>query len=206
MTHKHVYIDKYLFFDESLLSEDKVFVEIGSFTGEHAKALASRYNCKMIIYEASKSNFSLLSRNTEDHNIVIHNKAIGDKNGRLTFYEFSTPSSNSAYPRHKTERNKELKRSYSVEVVDLESVLAENKVDHIDLVFFNCEGSELDILASFFDNRKMHDKITQLSVSFHPQIYGEKPIREILKKAKLNGFSASTSRKKFPCTLFYRRS
>jgi FkbM family methyltransferase len=206
MAYKHVYVDKYLFFDESLLSENKIFVEIGSFTGEHAKALASRYNCKMIIYEASKSNFALLDKNTEGHDIIIHNKAIGSENGSITFYEFLTSSSNSTYPRHKVERNKELKRSYSVEVVDLKSVLAENKIDHIDSIFFNCEGSELDILSSFFDNKKMHDKITQLSVSFHPQIYGERPIHEILKKAKLNGFSVTTNRKKFPCTLFYRRS
>jgi FkbM family methyltransferase len=204
MNKKYKFVDPYLFFNEELLTQHKTFLEVGSFTGTHAKKLMECYDSKVIIYEASKSNFKLLNKNTPDPSIIIHNKAIGKNNNPMKFYEFTTPSSNSIYPRHVKNKRKKVKNIYTVECITLQNVLKENKVNLIDVLFCNCEGSEIDILDSFFEDKNLHDKIKQLSISFHPQIYGTTPINNIMKKAKLNGFNFVRSEKKYPCTLFFK--
>jgi FkbM family methyltransferase len=199
-----IFVDPYLFFDDSFLSDSPVFLEIGSFTGEHAKKLHELYDAKVIVYEASRNNFALLKKSIGSDNIVIHNKAVSGENGFLEFYDFLTPSSNSSFPRHKTE-GKKVKDSYKVSSVTLSKAMLENALDKIDVVFFNCEGSELAILDNFFESKDLHDKVAQLSVSFHPQIYGKEAVDTILKKALSNGFKFVVSDKKWPCTLFIKK-
>lgn len=206
--NKHIFVDTYLFFDESLLSEDKIFVEVGAFSGQHAMGLLDRYNCKVIVYEASETNFVSLENNVKEYKnreLILHNKAVNKDDGTVTFYEFRNPASNSVYPRHQTgRRRRKLKKHYVVDSVSLSSILKENDIDHVDTIFLNCEGAEISILHGFFESKELHDKITQLSVSFHPQIYGNMPIKETLKRAESSGFSFIISNKTFPCTLFIK--
>ena len=206
MSVKRVFVDPWLFFDDSRLSEDPVFLEVGSFTGEHAKKLRKLYGAKVVVYEASKSNFELLKKNIGGDNIVIHNKAISGEDGFLEFFDFLTPSSNSTFPRHKLEKKKVVKAAYKVPCLTLSSAMLENKLEKIDAAFFNCEGSEIAILDHFFENNKIHDKITQLSTSFHPQIYGKDVVTKTLEKALKCGFKYVVSDKKWPCTLFYKKA
>ena len=201
---KKIFVDPWLFFDEDLLSENPTFIEIGSFTGEHASKLCDLYKAKVIVYEASKNNFKLLKNNISNKNIVIHNKAISGTDGVLEFFDFTTPSSNSTFPRHTIDKNKKVLEKYEVKAVTLNTAIKDNMLKKVDAVFFNCEGSEISILNNFFNNKKLHSLIAQLSVSFHPQIYGKEPIDKILKKAKKNGFKYYVSDKKWPCTLFVK--
>ena len=201
---KKVFVDPWLFFDEELLSDKPVFIEVGSFTGDHANKLCDIYKAKVIIYEASKNNFKLLKDKVNNKSIIIHNKAISGSDGTLEFFDFTTPSSNSTFPRHTVEKNKKVLEKYNVKAVTLETAIKDNMLKKVDAVFFNCEGSEISILNNFFENKKLHSVVAQLSVSFHPQIYGKEPISEILEKAKANGFERYVSDKKWPCTLFVK--
>lgn len=198
------YIDDWLFFDSNIVNEIETptFVEIGSFTGKHAKGLKEKYKkSKMIIYEASKKNFNELKNNVSNYDIIIHNKGISDKKEIKTFYEFNSPSSNSVFNR----KNRKLTNSTEVEFITIYDLLDDNNINYIDVLFMNCEGSELFILDYILENKEIQTKIKQISISFHPQIYGEQKIKEIKTKINENGYLSYTNNKKWPCTLIIKK-
>ena len=198
------YIDDWLFFDSNIVNEieSPTFVEIGSFTGNHAKGLKEKYKkSKMIIYEASKKNFSELKNNVSNYDITIHNKGISDKKEIKTFYEFNSPSSNSVFNR----KNRKLTNLTKVEFITIYDLLDDNNINYIDVLFMNCEGSELFILDYILENKEIQTKIKQISISFHPQIYGEQKIKEIKTKINENGYLSYTNNKKWPCTLIIKK-
>ncbi len=198
------YIDEWLFFDSNRTNEleSPTFVEIGSFTGNHAKGLKEKYKkSKMIIYEASVKNFNELKNNVSNYDITIHNKGIGDKKEVKTFYEFKSPSSNSVFSR----KNREITNSTEVEFITIFDLLDDNNIDYIDVLFMNCEGSELYILDYILENEEIQSKIKQISISFHPQIYGEQKIKEMKTKINENGYLSYTNNRKWPCTLIIKK-
>jgi len=198
------YIDDWLFFDSNIVNEieSPTFVEIGSFTGNHAKGLKEKYiKSKMIIYEASKKNFSELKNNVSNYDITIHNKGISDKKEIKTFYEFNSPSSNSVFNR----KNRKITDLTEVEFITIYDLLDDNNINYIDVLFMNCEGSELFILDYILENKEIQTKIKQISISFHPQIYGEQKIKEIKTKINENGYLSYTNNKKWPCTLIIKK-
>lgn len=198
------YVDDWLFFDSKIVNEieSPTFVEIGSFTGNHAKGLKEKYKkSKMIIYEASKKNFSELKNNVSNYDITIHNKGISDKKEIKTFYEFNSPSSNSVFNR----KNRKLTNLTKVEFITIYDLLDDNNINYIDVLFMNCEGSELFILDYILENKEIQTKIKQISISFHPQIYGEQKIKEIKTKINENGYLSYTNNKKWPCTLIIKK-
>lgn len=198
------YIDDWLFFDSNIVNkiESPTFVEIGSFTGKHAKGLKEKYKkSKMIIYEASKKNFNELKNNVSNYDITTHNKGISDKKEIKTFYEFNSPSSNSVFNR----KNRKITNLTEVEFITIYDLLDDNNINYIDVLFMNCEGSELFILDYILENKEIQTKIKQISISFHPQIYGEQKIKEMKTKINENGYLLYTNNKKWPCTLIIKK-
>lgn len=196
---KYKYIDPYLFFNEGILSKNPIFVEVGSITGKHAKDLKNNYiNSNVIVYEASKSSYNNLVKLKD---ISVFNKAIYDKKGTITFYEYNHPSSNSIYNREN--KNKKILNEYEIETISLLDIFTENKIDYIDVLFLNCEGAEIDILTNYLEHG-LFDKINQVSVSFHPQIYGNEKMKNFIKKIKSNGLNCITDNRKYNNYLIWK--
>ena len=118
-----------------------------------------------------------------------------------TFYEFKSPSSNSVFSR----KNREITNSTEVEFITIFDLLENNNIDYIDVLFMNCEGSELYILDYILENEEIQSKIKQISISFHPQIYGEQKIKEMKNKINENNYFLYTNNKKWPCTLIIKK-
>jgi len=202
MEIKKCYIDNWLFFDENLVKDNSIFIEIGSFTGNHVKGIKRKYpNSNVIVYEASQKNFKLLKENTKNEDIILYNKGIGEKKEIKKFYDFKTPSSSSIFKR----KNRSLHRSSEINFITLTDVLKENNIPHIDVLFMNCEGSELNILNYILENTEIQKKIKQISISFHPQIYGQEKIKKMKLKIEENGYYSFTNNKKWPCTLIIKK-
>jgi FkbM family methyltransferase len=177
-------------------------VEIGSITANHAKGIKKKYkDSKMIIYEASKKNFDTLKNNVENSDIIIHNKGISDKKELRNFYDFQSPSSASIYKRG----NRRILNSSKIDFITVDDILNENKIDYIDVLFMNCEGSELVILDSILENKEIQNKIGQISLSFHPQIYGTEKIKKMMRKITTHNYYSHTNKKKWPCTLIFKK-
>jgi FkbM family methyltransferase len=201
MKIKETYIDEWLFFDNNFLNNNPTFVEIGSFTANHAKGIKKKYETsKAIIYEASKKNFNTLKNNIENYDIVIHNKGIADKKEIKNFYDFQSPSSGSIFKRG----NRHLLNSSKIDFITVDDIFNENNIDYIDVLFMNCEGSELLILDYILENKEIQNRIGQISISFHPQIYGIEKIKKIMLRVSDNNYYSHTNNKKWPCTLLIK--
>ncbi|GEM_PF-6897474 len=190
------YIDPYLFFDENRINEKPIFVEVGSISGTHGMNLKKYYTeSTVIIYEASQKSFKSLCERVKGKNITIHNKVVAGECGTKTFYEYNHCSSNSIYNREGG--NKIITNKYEIDCINIFEILNENNIDYIDVLFLNCEGSELEILQSYLNDKEMHNKIKQISVSFHPQIYGKEIMQEMIEKINIAGFDIITDKGKY---------
>ena len=171
------YLDEFYFYDEALISENPTFVEVGSVTGINAKRLKKEYpNAKVIVYEAS-SLFPALEKQIKGLDIIAINKAVSGIDGMVEFneYDFNTLNTICEY------KNKKPKKTNQVESVSIKSM----NLEKIDVLFLNCEGAEIDILNDFL---KDDCNIRQISLSFHPHIYGNKTMETMKQKVIAKGY------------------
>jgi FkbM family methyltransferase len=183
------YLDRYFHYDADMLSDDLVFVEIGSYSGGNIKRLKRKFpNCRVIVYEASRENFVQLQEKYDDmrntDGVSIYNKAVTDKDGSVEFFEYEgAPSSNSVFERHKKKKSLVLKKSYKIDSVSLKTIMQENNVDHVDVVFANAEGVEFMILDELSEKASLRGKIGQLCLSLHERIVGKEAVDKTLGRA-----------------------
>ena len=177
------YLDKYLFFDEKKISEKPVFIEVGSFSGNHGKKIKDEYpNSKVLIYEGSDKNFEELKNNIKDYDIEIINKVISSKADKIILYEYNYKSSNSIFDR--SSNNKKILNKCIKDSITVDDIFKENNLSLVDVLFLNCEGSELEIIDYILNSKELQKKINQISVSFHPQIYGQEKMQTFINKIK----------------------
>jgi FkbM family methyltransferase len=198
---KYKFIDKYLFFDHNLLSDSPVFVEVGNRGGKHPNALSKLYpDSTVIVYEASPLNFPELQTAVSGSDIIVHNKAVTDIDGEVKFHEVAASPSSSSVLKRKGNLTTCL-----VPSITPHTILEENRLNGIDVLFLNCEGSELKILDWLAKYSDVFDRIEQVCISYHPQIYGRFIMNESIKKMCALRPNI-TSRELYPCTLLWRKS
>lgn len=127
-----------------------VGANIGFFTVLMGALVGS--NGKVVAYEASKRNHDLLVQNLSMNYVKGHvdvlNKAAYSKEDKLTFYSHENFNGNSSI----VEFDAEYEKRYDTETVKEETVIAEpldvhfNKVNKIDLIKIDVEGSEYDVI------------------------------------------------------------
>jgi len=60
-------------------------------------------------------------------------------------------------------------RKEMVKTTTLLKYLEENKIDHVDFLQINCEGSEWALMRYILDN-KLDEKVSRIRVQYHPQL------------------------------------
>ncbi len=196
--HRFERQDPYLFYAADLLPDRPVLVEIGSITGEHVRRLREHFRSTVVVYEASPTNYARLSAAIEGTGVVAHQAAVTGEDGEVTFYEFEgRPSSNSILRRRKMD----VAGQFTVRSVSVETVLAENDLDRIDVLFSNCEGAELSILDELIAKPALWQRIGQACISFHERIYGQRAVRRRLKAMLPFARIIKDTQSKWPCHL-----
>jgi FkbM family methyltransferase len=204
--------DKYMYFASNILPDDPIIVEVGSINGAHGIKLCKKFDNRLTMieceagrrnYETLKAQVSLAGESRERISVV--NSAITGLDGSTDFFEFEEISSNSTYPRHETE-GRHLRERRKVETLSLTTLMQRNNCDRIDLLFLNCEGSELGILEEVLTKPELRNKIGQLCVSFHGgRIYP--PEETIIMVQKMSDFFWVIEEKNdWPCHLFVNKS
>ncbi len=175
----------FVFWDEKLISEDPVFVEVGSHSGRLGNFLKNIG--RVIIYEPSKINFKNLESKVSG--VELWNKGVAGFNGRSIFYDYKKGMSAASM----INKNIPILSEYPIDVVNLETVFMENNIKKIDLLVLTCEGCEVNIL----DDIHKFD-IPQVCVSFSDRIYGKKIKNDLIKKMSENYYiTEGTERWKF---------
>ena len=159
---KELYIDhiyrKYLYGKKDLTILD-LGLNIGLFS-----MFASRFAKQIYAFEPDETSFKLAQKNIEDNNIInvkLFQKAIAKEDGKLDFYGSTNTTANSLIPVMKTARGLEPTYKKKVDAIRLDTFVKEEKIEHIDFMKMDIEGSECEVIGS-----KSFENITPILDAF----------------------------------------
>ena len=169
------------------LPKNPVVVDVGGYIGDFtlyaAKYLRAR---KVIVYEPTKENFELLSRNVGNNSfegdVVAVNKAVGvDPEIRLNVEISGNDEIHvSSYWYQKSEQR-------VVPCVTLAELMETHGLDSVDLLKVDCEGGEYDIFPALEDATL--GKIRNIVFEYHQVDGFEERLRHVLDRLKSAGYA-----------------
>jgi len=169
------------------LDEDDTVIDIGANVGYYTLYLSKFLKTgKIISIEADPETCSVLKKNCELNNmknVIIHNFAISNKSGQITFYKSETHSGeNSIY----SSGIKNKKSSISIPASTLDKMLKSN-YPKIDFIKIDVEGAEFDVLKGGEDTLKITKKIL---IELHEDILkkNKQDSKMIISLLEENGF------------------
>lgn len=150
-------------FSESLrydypLTKDSLVLDIGAWTGEFSRNLASLYGCRILAFEPVRDHFTQAVCNCQRFpTVCVINSAVC-AGGSFTEIGVSNNSSGAWSPSEKRE---------SVSVVRLGNLL--KVVGEVDVAKLNLEGGEYDLLENALD-WGLHKQVKNWQVQFHSNV------------------------------------
>ena len=204
------YLDRYFHFDRSIIGDNPVFLEIGSYSGGNMKRLLKAFpDARIVIYEAGIDNFKSLEKSYiklgSPANVSIHNKAVADSVGEIKFFEYKDKSSsNSVFERHIKKKSLTVEREHIIASTNLQGILRDNNLEKIDVVFANAEGIEIMLLDEVSTNKEIRSRVSQLNLSMHERIVGKEAIEKSLTNAS-KFYSFKQGEGKWATHLFRRK-
>jgi FkbM family methyltransferase len=149
-----------------LPTNDSIIIDLGANEGYYVlKAKESAPKSKIIAVEPNPTAFNVLKRNIEANklkNVILVNKAVTSKNGRVKFEIVKGRSGVGAVKVYK-EFRRNLKKII-VDSITLENLCKKYKIDKIDLLKIDVEGSEVDILKS---SKDILPKVKKAIIEYH---------------------------------------
>jgi len=144
----------------------RTIIDIGGNIGTFSIAASRQYpKAKIVTYEPASSTYKLLVDNVglnKIFNIKVKKEAVGKKQGESKFYVHPASGLSSLYP-----GRKEMK-SERVPVTTLKEIIKANKIDRIDILKMDCEGSEYDIILNC--QPQVLSKIRSMFVEYHDSL------------------------------------
>jgi len=166
------------------IKEDDIVVDIGAYIGTFS-VLASR-KCKkgkVIAFEPNKENYSILTENIKINklnNIKINNQAVTNIEGKKSLY-----LSNLNFAAHSI-YGADSKKSIVVNSTNLKNILKKNKVNRINYLKIDAEGSEYDILLNA--SPSILSKIDKIVIEYHDYFKHGHNYNELVSYLEDNGF------------------
>ncbi|MEO1052247.1 MAG: FkbM family methyltransferase [Bacteroidota bacterium] len=154
-------------FPQQLFDKPKIQVlDVGANVGYFALYMLSRFpNASIYAYEPMPFNFKKLGeyqKQFDQFDIQIYNKAVADKHTTITL-NVSNLDGFSTMASIFDKSTKPVK--VDVEAITLEEAMSENKLDSIDFLKLDCEGSEYPIL--YGANEETLSKVSAISIETH---------------------------------------
>lgn len=161
-------------------TENMKIIDIGAHIGTFSLLSAIKFpNANIYSFEPFPETYKLLDRNINENKITqVHalNYAISNKDAELNLYLSSENWEHST-------ANTESTNSIIVKGKKLDSFINDYGIDLVDLVKFNCEGAEFEIIDSI--SAATFKKIKFMVILFHEDMvkgYKRNLIFDILKK------------------------
>lgn len=136
----------------NFLTKPKYIFDIGANIGAASFFFAERYpESKIYSFEPAKDLIPILERNLNNYkNISIINKAVKnvtDKKSKL-FIDSHDFDGSTLHDEHINSNNLNINHFEIVETINIADFCLENKINEIDIIKIDAEGSEYDILYS----------------------------------------------------------
>ena len=141
-----------------------VVLDIGANWGMFVKYANARGAKVIYAYEPEPMNFNCLMNNKTD-NCIPHNNAVGNREKDIDFYFDTTSTGGHTCIRRGKENNEVLK----VKCVGINDIM--DKLEHVDFLKIDTEGSEYDILYFMSEENLM--KVNRISFEDHAFLFSD---------------------------------
>lgn len=172
-----------------LLPPEPVILDIGASNGRESVEFRMLFPKAIIhCFEPEPSNFQKLLGKTEGLGIQCHQIALGSTNAKQKFFVSSGPSGASSSSLKKPTQHMKVhpqikfKKVIEVDTVRLEDWLSRNTVHHVDFLWMDTQGTELDILKNsgtvLQSVKAIHIEVSLMQLYEEAPLYQE--VREFL--------------------------
>ena len=158
---------------ESKIMEEKIemgniVVDVGANIGLHTLNMARIVGKtgQVFAFEPDPSNFKILKKNVKINNyrnIILEQKAVGDKHGRTTLYQSDHPGKHRIFP-----QTEQAKSQVQVELTNLDNYFDSDMIDKINFIKIDVEGLEFSVLKGMKNILKNSKKI-KILFEFMPE-------------------------------------
>ena len=179
---------------ESKIMEEKIemgniVVDVGANIGLHTLNMARIVGKtgQVFAFEPDPSNFEILKKNAKINNyknIILEQKAVGDKHGKTTLYQSDNPINHRIFP-----QSERVNSQVQVELTNLDNYFDSDMIDKINFIKIDVEGMEFGVLKGM-KNILKNNKNIKILFEFVPKDTIEAgfiPI-ELLNYLTSNGF------------------
>ena len=145
---------------EEEIKVGNIVVDVGANIGLHTLNMARIVGNtgQVFAFEPDPSNFKILEKNVKVNNyqnIILEQKAVGDKHGRTTLYQSDNPGMHRIFP-----QTKQAKCQVQVELTSLDKYFIDsNLADKINFIKIDVEGLEFSVLKGMKNILKNNKKI-----------------------------------------------
>jgi len=146
---------------------------------------------RVIAIEPSPVNIRYLKKNLElqgQDNFEVHNLACGNEDGEITFVVHKI--SNMCRIANEGESESEDKKFITIPVKKLDTFLQDKKLNRLDLIRMDIEGSELRLFEGARETIRKFKPMIQMEL--HPGHLGPDNTRKVLEFLKNEGYEFST--------------
>ena len=158
---------------ESKIMEEKIemgniVVDVGANIGLHTLNMARIVGNtgQVFAFEPDPSNFEILKKNVKINNyknIILEQKAVGDKHGRTTLYQSDHPGKHRIFP-----QTEQAKSQVQVKLTNLDNYFDSDMTDKINFIKIDVEGLEFSVLKGMKNILKNSKKI-KILFEFMPE-------------------------------------
>ena len=139
------------------LNKNSVYVDVGAYTGDHAKKIHQKFGCKIYCFEPVKAYFNQIPKTFNGiSNVEYYNIGLGNDN---TTMEISVEADASSL-------YKSSGKTETIDIRNVVSVFRKLNIYDVDLIKINIEGAEYDLLDYCIEKDLTRD-MKNIQVQFH---------------------------------------
>ena len=153
---------------KSNVKKNDIVVDVGANIGLHTLNMARIVGNtgQVFAFEPDPSNFEILKKNVKINNyknIILEQKAVGDKHGRTTLYQSDHPGKHRIFP-----QTEQAKSQVQVELTNLDNYFDSDMTNKINFIKIDVEGLEFNVLKGMKNILKNSKKI-KILFEFMPE-------------------------------------
>jgi len=165
------------------VEENDVIVDIGFNYGLFSMVSLKNNPSKIIAFEPNPKLVSNYQKFFNHEKIELHQKAVSNKAGIVTFNENNDPGMSTLLSDINTHN---INATYEVELINFYQFLQKNNINQIDYLKVDCEGGEYDIFDSI-PNEYLTNQVKKIALEFHHKFEDEK-VQKLYNKIMSCGF------------------
>ena len=157
------------------LNKNSVVFDIGGYVGNFSNLIYEKYKCTVYIFEPSPEFYKVcVERFKNNKKIFCFNYGLSDSENEFHLSDEKEASS--------ITKNINNTKGETVKIRKFSKVFEELKINQIDLLKINIEGSEYDLLPHIIDERLIK-KINNIQIQFHNFVSDAKSKRNLIIKS-----------------------